>query len=157
VQYIYEKSGDDSTLVWVEGYVAGYADGASLEKGCVFDPVTDESVTNTNILLANAAGTTDYTATLPVQLPKNTVREGLQIVNVYGKQVAVQGIITKYFGVAGIKNTADAVVDGTAVAISAPQTENARPQAIYTLAGQKVNTLTRGGLYIVNGKKVLVK
>jgi hypothetical protein len=28
---------------------------------------------------------------------------------------------------------------------------------IYNLAGQKMESITRGGLYIVNGKKVLVK
>lgn len=157
VQYLYAKNGNDSTLVWVEGYVVGYVNGATLESGCVFGSTIDEGTLNTNILLANAAGVTDYTATLPIQLPKGVVRENMQIADVYGKQVAVQGMIVKYFSVAGIKGTANATVEGTAVGISAPQAGNARQQAIYTLAGQKVNTLTRGGLYIVNGKKVLVK
>lgn len=157
VQYLFEKNGNDSTLVWVEGYVAGYVNGTKIESESVFDATTEEGYTNTNILLANAAGATDYTTTLPIQLTKGVVRDNLQISDVYGKQVAVQGMIFKYFGVAGIKGATTATVDGTAVAISAPQAENARPQAIYTLAGQKVNTLTRGGLYIVNGKKVLVK
>lgn len=157
VQYLYAKNGNDSTLVWVEGYVVGYVNGATLESGCVFGSTIDEGTLNTNILLANAADVTDYTATLPIQLPKGVVRENMQIADVYGKQVAVQGMIVKYFSVAGIKGTANATVEGTAVGISAPQAGNARQQAIYTLAGQKVNTLTHGGLYIVNGKKVLVK
>ena len=34
---------------------------------------------------------------------------------------------------------------------------NANTNAIYTLSGQRVKSITRSGLYIVNGKKVMVK
>jgi hypothetical protein len=34
---------------------------------------------------------------------------------------------------------------------------DAATKNIYNLAGQKMENITRGGLYIVNGKKVLVK
>jgi hypothetical protein len=31
------------------------------------------------------------------------------------------------------------------------------PKVIYTISGQRVSTITEGGIYIINGKKVLVK
>ena len=35
--------------------------------------------------------------------------------------------------------------------------ENVEVKAIYDLTGRKIETITKGGIYIVNGKKVLVK
>ena len=45
--------------------------------------------------------------------------------------------------------------DGAATAIESVETEVA--QTIYDLTGRKIETITKGGIYIVNGKKVLVK
>lgn len=157
VQYLYNRDGNSSDLVWVEGYVVGYADGQTLSSGSIFDAVTDENIVNTNVLLANVAGSTDLETILPIQLPNGDVRTGMQIAKVYGKKVLLQGDIQKYFGVAGIKSTADAIVNGVSVSIADIQNEKSSVHTIYDLAGQKVNTLTRGGLYIINGKKRLIK
>lgn len=46
--------------------------------------------------------------------------------------------------------------DGQATGINSVQTEDFVKEGIYTLSGQRVNTLSKG-FYIVNGKKVLVK
>jgi len=56
-----------------------------------------------------------------------------------------------------VKDTKDAIINGVSVSIDDIQPSNASEKSIYNLAGQKVNTLSRGGLYIINGKKVLVK
>jgi hypothetical protein len=42
-------------------------------------------------------------------------------------------------------------------AINGIASETAAPEAIYNLQGQKVTTPVKGGIYIINGKKVLVK
>ena len=44
-----------------------------------------------------------------------------------------------------------------ATGIDGVTTEGAEENAIYDLHGRKVETMTKGGIYIVNGKKVLVK
>ena len=45
--------------------------------------------------------------------------------------------------------------DGAATAIESVETEVA--QTIYDLTGRKIETITKGGIYIIGGKKVLVK
>ena len=45
--------------------------------------------------------------------------------------------------------------DGAATAIEGVETEV--ENTIYDLTGRKIETITKGGIYIVNGKKVLVK
>jgi hypothetical protein len=47
--------------------------------------------------------------------------------------------------------------DGEANAINGVASETAAPEGIYNLQGQKVATPVKGGIYIINGKKVLVK
>ena len=46
--------------------------------------------------------------------------------------------------------------DGT-TAIEEVETENAEAEVIFDLCGRRVNEITKAGIYIVNGKKVLVK
>ena len=46
--------------------------------------------------------------------------------------------------------------DGT-TAIEEIETENAEAEVIFDLCGRRVNEITKAGIYIVNGKKVLVK
>ncbi|MBR3454693.1 MAG: hypothetical protein IKH26_05180 [Bacteroidaceae bacterium] len=47
--------------------------------------------------------------------------------------------------------------DGEANAINGIVDAESAPKAIYNLQGQKVNTPVKGGIYIINGKKTLVK
>ena len=49
-------------------------------------------------------------------------------------------------------------IDETATSIEkVPFAETARQGFVYDLMGRKVNTMEKGGIYIVNGKKVIVK
>lgn len=143
--------------VWVSGYVVGYVDGQNINSGAVFAAPATEDV-KTNLLLADNPEETDVTKCIPVQLPKGFVREGLQPSVNYKSMVWLYGNIDKYFGVAGIKSVSDYSKDGKELAtgIEAVEVEDA-PKSIYTLAGQKVDVITKGGVYIIDGKKVLVK
>ena len=143
--------------VWVSGYVVGYVDGQNINSGAVFAAPATEDV-KTNLLLADNPEETDVTKCIPVQLPKGFVREGLQPSVNYKSMVWLYGNIDKYFGVAGIKSVSDYSKDGKELAtgIETVEVEDA-PKSIYTLAGQKVDVITKGGVYIIDGKKVLVK
>ena len=49
------------------------------------------------------------------------------------------------------------LIDGEATAIEGITAESSMPGKVYNLNGQRVDALTRTGLYIVNGRKVVVK
>lgn len=147
-----------SDLVWVKGYIVGVGNG-NISK--YWPGVEGVECMNTNILLADAANETSSIKFVPVNLVNKTVyREKLNLVDNpdnLGKVILIQGKIQAYFSVPGVKDLADAVIDGIALGISEVNTESVRAQGIFTLAGQRVNTITRGGMYIIGGKKVLVK
>ena len=69
-----------------------------------------------NILIAADADETDYKKCIPVQLVGGSdVRTALNLKDNegnLGKAVVIKGQLTKYFGVAGLKNTTAAVFDG---------------------------------------------
>ncbi len=144
--------------VWVKGIIVGCANG-SLAK-CAF-AAGDENIVNTNILIADVAGETTVGKCVPVNLPNETAyRTNLNLVDHVeniGKEVLLWGTVEKYFSVAGMKNLGEAIIDGVSVGIETVNTEAVRALGIYTLAGQRVENVTRGGLYIIGGKKVLVK
>lgn len=74
------------------------------------------------------------------------------------KSYDVKGIVCIYKGVPQLYIISlDDVVESGTTGISTLQNDAVRSNAIYTIAGQKVSGMTRGGLYIVGGKKVLVK
>ena len=48
--------------------------------------------------------------------------------------------------------------DGTSTGVSAVDAEEpSKTRGIYNIAGQKVNAMTKAGLYIVNGKKIVIR
>lgn len=95
--------------VWIEGYIVGAVDG-SMRNGCQYKmPITIAS----NILLADTFPTdyeNDHLYCMPVQLPDGPEREYLNLYDNpdnYHRKVRIQGDITLYYKVAGIKNIAD--------------------------------------------------
>lgn len=92
--------------VWIEGYIVGCVDG-SMKNGCQYNiPVTVAS----NILLADTFPTgseNDYLYCMPAQLPEGIDRDELNLYDnpdKYHRKVRIQGDITLYYKVAGIKN-----------------------------------------------------
>ena len=158
--------------VWVKAFIVGYINGGSLSAATAMFTAdapegTDKegkplTVTASNILVANANSASAVADVIPVQLPNGAVREGLNLganPSNLGQQVWLHGDIIKYMGVPGLKNVDGFSFDGVNfTAIHDIAAENAvANKSIYTIAGQRVQNLNKRGLYIVNGKKVVVK
>ena len=165
--------GEATEKVWVEGIIYGCANGNFSKIATSAEDETN--LVESNILIspvAVPAGAPARVKTeggiyyMPVALPfvkdgDNSVREKVNLKSNpenFGKRVIVHGTIEKYFSVCGIKNVDDVILDGEHVitGINGVNVDAAAAKEIYTIAGQKVSTMTRG-LYIVNGKKVFVK
>lgn len=104
--------GATGTGVWTKGYIVGWVDGQVLADGARF---TTPATAATNILLADKPDESDVKNCIPVQLPTGNIRATLNLVDHpenLGKEVLLKGDMEKYFGTAGIKNTADCKIDG---------------------------------------------
>ena len=95
--------------VWIEGYIVGSVSG-SMKKGSIY---TAEKAVASNILLADAFPTGseyDYLFCMPVELPDGSERDDLNLYdnpNNYHRKLRIEGDITQYYRVAGIKNITD--------------------------------------------------
>ena len=96
--------------LWIEGYIVGSVSG-SMKNGCDY---TAEAVTTSNILLADTFPTGseyDYLYCMPVELPNNSIeRDDLNLYDNpdnYHRKVRIEGDITLYYKVSGIKNITD--------------------------------------------------
>lgn len=96
----YNAEMDKTTKVWVKGTIIGYMDNGNVIKE------TGENASATNLVIGNDE------VTIPVQLPKGDVRDGLnlQANDHIGKEVALHGTIEAYFSMAGLKNVDDYVL-----------------------------------------------
>lgn len=95
--------------IWVEGYIVGCVNG-SMKNGCNYTP---QATTQSNILLADTfptGGEGDYLRCLPVELSTGSIeRDDLNLYdnpNNYHQKLRIQGNITLYYKVVGIKNIA---------------------------------------------------
>ena len=100
--------------LWIEGYIVGCVSG-SMKNGCNY---TQETTTTSNILLADTflmGNEDDYLQCLPVELPNNSIeREDLNLYDNpenYHKKIRIQGDITLYYKVTGMKNIVDYIFD----------------------------------------------
>ena len=143
------KLDDFKDSVWVKGIVVG----ALNNSNNLVDTVV------TNLALAAQAGATQFDEVVPVQLPNNAVRAALNVKDnpsLIGKEVMLFGKIEKYFTVVGLKGVSNYIVDGQEAGVKSVAARAAKSNAVFTLSGQRVTTL-RKGLYITEGRKVLVK
>lgn len=95
--------------VWIEGYIVGCVKG-SMKNGCNY---TSEATTTANILLADtfpSGNEQDYLYCLPVELPNGDIRMELNLYDNpehYHRKVRIQGDLTLYYSVVGLKEIAD--------------------------------------------------
>lgn len=111
VSQIIAMNNPGTTGKWVTGYIVGvmnYIEGT----GNVFS--NTELTTNSNIVIAETPA--DYgTNYVAVQLPNGALREAINLVDnpeFFGKEVSLCGDLLKYCGIAGVKNTSVAIIDG---------------------------------------------
>lgn len=106
------------TSAWVEGYIVGYYDynnNSSLVNSA-------DGAANSNIALAADPNETDKAKTVAVQLPVGALRDAINLQSHpenLGKELAICGDLTAYFGLPGVKNGTEATLDGEAVGGSA--------------------------------------
>ena len=96
--------------VWIEGYIVGTVSG-SIKSGCNY---SQKATIQSNILLADTFPTgdeNDYQLCLPIELPNGSIeRDELNLYdnpNNYHRKIRLQGDITLYYKVVGIKKIAD--------------------------------------------------
>ena len=96
--------------MWIGGYIVGSVSG-SMKSGCNY---TKETNTVSNILLADTFPTGseyDHLYCMPVELPSNSMeRDDLNLYDNpdnYHRKVRIEGDITLYYKVTGIKNITD--------------------------------------------------
>lgn len=145
-----------ATTAWVKGYIVGSAPGKSADS---FTTETGANAANTNIFIAASASETDYAKCVAVQLPAGDVRTALSLQaneDILGKEVGLFGSLEKYFGMIGVKAVTEYVFEPTASVEKIEAVEENAETVIYDLSGRRVMNPVRG-LYIINGKKVLVK
>lgn len=95
---------------WVEGYIVGYAKGSSMSSAVLFKKSNSE----TNILIASDTTNIDASDCVPVGLSKGSsyikTREALNLKEnpeMMRRKVKVLGSVSKYMGVAGLRNARD--------------------------------------------------
>lgn len=96
-------AGATGTDVWFTGYIVGAVNDKSINDAAFTAPFS----LKTNVLVAAAAGETDVTKCVPVQLPAGAVRDALNLVDHadnLGKQVTLKGNLETYFGTKGMKS-----------------------------------------------------
>lgn len=148
----------DASDATVRGYLVGYANSAFSAKGVIFS-ATDCKVA-TNVVLADDRNESVFSNCIPVQLPKGNVRNIANLMDNpenHGKLVEFDGILAKYFSVPGLKEvSAFRIIDETQDSITEIEEVETSTPVIYDLSGRRVINPTRPGLYIINGKKVLL-
>lgn len=141
----------------VPAIVTGYIVGAMNPTGYVAEFGT--TTVATNILLSDNADENNVENCIIVQLPSGDIRTALNLVDTpdnYKKQIKITGSIEKYFQQAGLKSPSAYEFTGVTSIDEVVGNENA-VKVIYDLTGRRIDNITKAGIYIVNGKKVLVK
>ena len=93
---------------WVNAYIVGYVDtGIKTYATAESAKFTAPATVATNLLLADSPTETDYTKCISVNLPTGAIRTALNLVDNpgnLGKLLKINGNITKYVGIPGVKD-----------------------------------------------------
>lgn len=126
----------DNSTAFVKGYIVGWYSNHNNDKKVVFsaEATADTTVLATNIVIADAADVTDATACVCVQLPTGTFRSALNLQdhpeNLHAT-VMVQGTLTAYNTMAGVKTITKVWLNGTEIStIATDYTEITVAEAI---------------------------
>ena len=140
--------GATGSEVWVEGYIVGWVEGASIDEGAHFSvPASSAS----NILISDNPNASSVAECVPVQLVSGSdARSALNLMDNpgnLGKKVSLKGNLTKYFGVSGVKETTEYKIDGNSGGSTPVAPEG-------TSTYKKASSITSGKEYILvaNGK-----
>ena len=141
----------------IPAIVTGYIVGAMNSTDYV--PEFGTTTVATNILLSDNADEQDIANCIIVQLPAGDTRSTLNLADNpgnYKKQVKITGSIETYFKSAGLKTPT--AYEFTGVTGIDEITENGvQSTVIFDLTGRRVESITTPGIYIIGGKKMLVK
>ncbi len=101
------------STAWVEGYIVGWVEGADISTGSHFSvPATNAA----NVLIAASSNETDYSKCMPIQLVYGTdARTKINLVDNagnLGKRLKIEGQLTAYFKLPGIKAPTDFELSG---------------------------------------------
>ena len=140
--------GATGSEVWVEGYIVGWVDGASIDEGAHF---TIPASSASNILISDNPNASSVAECVPVQLVSGSAaRSALNLMDNpgnLGKKVSLKGNLTKYFGVSDVKETTEYKIDGNSGGSTPVAPEG-------TSTYKKASSITSGKEYILvaNGK-----
>ena len=142
------QGGATGSGVWVNGYIVGWVEGASIDEGAHFSvPASSAS----NILISDNPNASSVAECVPVQLVSGSAaRSALNLMDNpgnLGKKVSLKGNLTKYFGVSGVKETTEYKIDGNSGGSTPVAPEG-------TSTYKKASSITSGKEYILvaNGK-----
>ena len=99
-----------SEPVWVTGYITGCLNGAVSKPAWTAD---SENIVKTNFILSDKESTEDVNDCVPVELPKGEIRDAYNLEDhpeFFGQKAMVYGVITKYFGIAGVKTVTEIII-----------------------------------------------
>ncbi|MBP5771193.1 MAG: hypothetical protein J6W75_07505 [Bacteroidaceae bacterium] len=171
-----QEDPDDDIKYSIEGKVVK-ADATSMHAGytkqivkMVMEQIVEQfndpdnnplTPSNTNILIAAAPDVTDPAQCVPVQLAnKLGMREALSLKDHpenLGKEVWIHGEFIKYFSVAGVKNVDEWKWEGLTDVFAVRNIVKNASRTIFNLNGQRVKNANRPGIYVIDGRKVMVK
>ena len=131
---------------YVQAYIVGQVNGASMETGAEFEapfsPSTNNDGTvntyNTNLLVASSADVADVAKCVPVQLPAGDLRTNFNLPEnpeMDGQEVLICGTLTAYFKAPGIKST------------SSIELVNADPNAVNVKGLKYADAYYKDGIY----------
>lgn len=101
---------NDGEIHWVKGYIVGY-----ISQSYEYTFTADANASETNLLIADSKDCTDETSCMPVQLPAGSIRSALNLKanpENLGKVLTINGQLTNYFKVPGIKSASEYKLEG---------------------------------------------